>query len=283
MKKEARTIHFREAHIYLNNRINVVGGLGYELLQARSDKNDNVFGDAIVWLNDLKKVGIDIVRFSGGEPTLEIDKLVLLISKAKSLGLYTTLKTNGWWANDEEYWEKLVSSGLDFLRVTYDSSWFYEGSPLTKQISMKAIGDGRDRFKMFAVITHDTEPDLEEIRSIGPIVEVIPNSTRNEMYMVQSEQLFTNEETGKVTPYIRVHKNMYFVIDFKGRAFCSGTGIFAAENDGTLDERYLGDVRTEGVEKLYNKFVALRLQENERLNKAEMKFKRDEFQIHPRI
>lgn len=228
----------KQIHFYLNNTTNVVGGLGHELLQARVEKSDNIFNDAVDWLDDAHKLGFNVARFSGGEPMLEAGKVCALIARAHELGMYTTLKTNGFWANDESVWKQLKASGLDFLRISYDSDWFYRGSPLTKQIAMKAIGDGRKLFGMFAIITDDTEPDIEELRAIHPIVEVIAGSALDRT----SYKLQVNGEA----VYSR-----HFTVDFKGRAWTSSTGIFKAEATGELDDRYLGSLHETPMVELY--------------------------------
>lgn len=240
-------------HLYLNNKINVGKGLACNWLKASPNGKENVFDESLKWLEEAARLGFDRVRLSGGEATLEFEKLLAVIRKAKELKMWVSLKTNGWWANDETYWKELKKSGLDCLRISYDSDWFYKGSPLTKQISMKAIGDGRKLFDEFQVITDDSESDLAELEAIGVVIEVIPQSKMDMTYKFDITNTGFDPDIGKVVS--RKHEpRKDFVIDFKGRVFTHSTGIFLAENNDVLDDRYIGDLRKESFEDLYKKY-----------------------------
>lgn len=56
--------------------------------------SDAKFSDAQKNLNDLKKIGVKIIDFTGGEPLLNHD-LPRILSHAKQLGFITKLSTNG--------------------------------------------------------------------------------------------------------------------------------------------------------------------------------------------
>jgi len=242
-------------HFYLNNKINVDKGLACDWLKASPDGKESIFDEAIGWLEEASKLGFDRVRLSGGEATLEFEKLLVVIRKAKELKMWVSLKTNGWWANDEAYWKGLKESGLDCLRISYDSDWFYKGSPLTKQISMKAIGDGKKVFDEFQIITDDSEPDIAELEAIGQVVEVIPQSYMDTNYKINITYTGFDPDLAKEVSW-KFEPRKGFVIDFKGRVFTHSTGIFKAEATGELDERYLGDLRKEGFVEVYKKFSA---------------------------
>jgi phenylacetate-CoA ligase len=74
---------------------------------------------AVSLLRDMKRFGVTEVRFHGQEPTIFKD-LIPLISEAKNLGFQVGLKTNCNLLN-EDYVNKLYSSGLDTLYVSIDS------------------------------------------------------------------------------------------------------------------------------------------------------------------
>lgn len=74
------------------------------------------------WLAILQKAynqGIPHVVFTGGEPTLRQDLLVLL-EQAEELGLVTGLITDGLKLQDDEFLNNLLIKGLDHLTVILD-------------------------------------------------------------------------------------------------------------------------------------------------------------------
>ena len=72
-------------------------------------------------LNQLWKLGIPHIIFTGGEPTLRED-LPELIAHAESLGQITGINTNGRNLKDPAYVQKLVDAGLDHVQITIESN-----------------------------------------------------------------------------------------------------------------------------------------------------------------
>jgi radical SAM protein with 4Fe4S-binding SPASM domain len=68
----------------------------------------------------LSQIGIFIVTFTGGEPTLRED-LAELVQYAQDKGMVTGLITNGRKLKDKEYVTALEEAGLDFVQVTLES------------------------------------------------------------------------------------------------------------------------------------------------------------------
>jgi len=68
----------------------------------------------------LHQIGVFIVTFTGGEPTLREDLPELLLY-AQNKGLVTGLITNGRKLKDKTYVETLEKTGLDFIQVTLES------------------------------------------------------------------------------------------------------------------------------------------------------------------
>ncbi len=68
----------------------------------------------------LHQVGVFILTFTGGEPTLRED-LPELLSYGQKKGLVTGLITNGRRLRDETYVKLLEESGLDFVQITLES------------------------------------------------------------------------------------------------------------------------------------------------------------------
>jgi len=71
----------------------------------------------------LKKMGVRRINISGGEPLLRSD-IAELIDFATSLGLGTTLLTNGFLL-DEDKLQKLIESGLDSISISVDGVGAY--------------------------------------------------------------------------------------------------------------------------------------------------------------
>jgi len=71
-------------------------------------------------IDRLRKIGVFILTFTGGEPTLREDLPELLLY-AQNRGAVAGLVTNGRRLKDKSYVEKLEKAGLDFVQVTLES------------------------------------------------------------------------------------------------------------------------------------------------------------------
>jgi radical SAM protein with 4Fe4S-binding SPASM domain len=71
-------------------------------------------------IDKLSDVGVFIITFTGGEPTLR-DDLPELLLYAQKKGIVTGLITNGRKLKDPAYVKTLEDSGLDFVQVTLES------------------------------------------------------------------------------------------------------------------------------------------------------------------
>ena len=71
-------------------------------------------------IDRLSQIGIFILTFTGGEPTLR-DDLPELLQYAQNRGMVTGLITNGRRLKDKEYVKTLEKAGLDFAQVTLES------------------------------------------------------------------------------------------------------------------------------------------------------------------
>jgi radical SAM protein with 4Fe4S-binding SPASM domain len=71
-------------------------------------------------IDKLSEIGVFILTFTGGEPTLREDLPELLLY-AQMKGMVTGLITNGRKLKDNTYVEVLEKSGLDFVQVTLES------------------------------------------------------------------------------------------------------------------------------------------------------------------
>lgn len=71
-------------------------------------------------IDRLREIGIFILTFTGGEPTLR-DDLPELLQYTQDKGMVTGLVTNGRKLKDKEYTRTLEKVGLDFVQVTLES------------------------------------------------------------------------------------------------------------------------------------------------------------------
>lgn len=71
-------------------------------------------------IDRLKEIGVFILTFTGGEPTLREDLPELLLY-AQNNGMVTGLVTNGRKLKDKAYVKVLEKSGLDFVQITLES------------------------------------------------------------------------------------------------------------------------------------------------------------------
>ena len=71
-------------------------------------------------IDKLSEIGVFILTFTGGEPTLREDLPELLLY-AQNKGMVTGLISNGRKLKDKEYVAELEKSGLDFVQITLES------------------------------------------------------------------------------------------------------------------------------------------------------------------
>jgi len=71
-------------------------------------------------INKLGEIGVFILTFTGGEPTLRED-LPELLAYAQGKGMVTGLISNGRKLKDKAYVDVLEKSGLDFVQITLES------------------------------------------------------------------------------------------------------------------------------------------------------------------
>ena len=89
-------------------------------------------------IDRLSQIGIFILTFTGGEPTLRED-LPELLQYAQNKGMVTGLITNGRKLKDEDYVKTLEKAGLDFAQVTLESH-----NPKTHDLMTAAKGSWKE-------------------------------------------------------------------------------------------------------------------------------------------
>ena len=96
-----------------NNCIHCYAGGPHETDELSTDQWKRV-------IDKLHSIGVFILTFTGGEPTLREDLPELLLY-AQNRGAVTGLITNGRKLKDKSYAEQLEKAGLDFVQVTLES------------------------------------------------------------------------------------------------------------------------------------------------------------------
>lgn len=96
-----------------NNCIHCYAGGPHETYELSTDQWKRV-------IDKLHCIGVFILTFTGGEPTLREDLPELLLY-AENRGAVTGLITNGRRLKDKSYAEQLEKAGLDFVQVTLES------------------------------------------------------------------------------------------------------------------------------------------------------------------
>ena len=96
-----------------NNCVHCYAGGPHETDELDTDQWKKV-------IDHLHRIGIFILTFTGGEPTLREDLQELLLY-AQNKGAVTGLITNGRRLKDKGYVEQLEKAGLDFVQVTLES------------------------------------------------------------------------------------------------------------------------------------------------------------------
>lgn len=96
-----------------NNCVHCYAGGSHETPELSTEEWEEV-------IDQLSQIGVFILTFTGGEPTLRED-LPKLLLYAQNKGMVTGLITNGRRLKDKAYVEILEKTGLDFVQVTLES------------------------------------------------------------------------------------------------------------------------------------------------------------------
>lgn len=96
-----------------NDCVHCYAGGSHETRELTTDEWKQV-------IDRLQEVGVFILTFTGGEPTIRND-MPDLLSYGQKKGLVTGLITNGRNLTDKKYVKILEESGLDFVQVTLES------------------------------------------------------------------------------------------------------------------------------------------------------------------
>ncbi|MCL2718858.1 MAG: radical SAM protein [Lachnospiraceae bacterium] len=131
------------------------------------DLPDAKQADVIEWIKQIaNSKSIKRVSFLGGEPFLCFNELINYIKFANSLGLLTTIVTNGYWAQTEEKVDSILRelAGLDSMIVSSDK---YHLEFVDKKIVDNLInGCIKNNIDASINITAANKNEGEEIKSL---------------------------------------------------------------------------------------------------------------------
>jgi len=114
-----------------NNCVHCYTGGPHETSELTTDQWKEI-------IDRLYNIGIFLLTFTGGEPTLRKD-LPELLHYAQGKGVVTGLITNGRQLKDKEYVQRLVDAGLDFVQITLESH-----EPAVHDMITKSKGSWQD-------------------------------------------------------------------------------------------------------------------------------------------
>jgi len=83
--------------------------------------NELTFEEKLNVLDQLDKMEIPSIAFSGGEPTIHPD-FIPIVEEASKRGIYTAVATNGLAFANESFTEKALKAGLNYVEVSLDST-----------------------------------------------------------------------------------------------------------------------------------------------------------------
>jgi radical SAM protein with 4Fe4S-binding SPASM domain len=96
-----------------NNCVHCYAGGSHETAELKTTRWKEI-------IDRLSQIGVFILTFTGGEPTLRED-LPELLRYAQNKGMVTGLITNGRKLKEKEYVKILEEAGLDFVQITLES------------------------------------------------------------------------------------------------------------------------------------------------------------------
>jgi len=102
-------------------RCNLQCAYCYNPLDLSSYRDELATEEWLRVIDEAAGLGVLQIHFSGGEPTLRADDLVLMVRAARSRGLYANLITQGTFLSDALL-TRLVAAGLDHVQISLQSA-----------------------------------------------------------------------------------------------------------------------------------------------------------------
>lgn len=90
----------------------------YSLSSDRDFSGELSFAEIIVTMEDLRAFGVPVLILSGGEPLLRPD-LFTIAERAKAMGFYVGLSTNGTMIDDDKAGQ-IADAGFDYVGISID-------------------------------------------------------------------------------------------------------------------------------------------------------------------
>lgn len=121
---------------------------------------------------EVEKIDPEVLVFTGGEVTLQKERLLESLRRADEMGLHTRIVSNGWWARDmksaREMIGELTDAGLNELNTSYDDfhTDFMGPEPIVNLIEAGLESDLDDILLACIVGHEDPEYDRERIKEL---------------------------------------------------------------------------------------------------------------------
>jgi radical SAM protein with 4Fe4S-binding SPASM domain len=134
---------------------------------GRRERNELTIDEALACIDMLAREGVVFLAFSGGEPTLRSD-ILLLIERAASHGMYVAIATNGLTFADREKVRLFKDAGVSFVQISLDgcnpeTHDFFRGLPGAFRRTLKGIENCTSEGLFVEVAMTATHHNLKEV------------------------------------------------------------------------------------------------------------------------
>jgi MoaA/NifB/PqqE/SkfB family radical SAM enzyme len=120
------------------------------------------------WVTKIRNFGTERIALVGGEPLMHPD-IVALVRFCKSLGMSTSLTTNGFLLN-KQLVSELEAAGLDVMQISIDRvtpSAVTKKSLKTVERKLELLRESRIKLHLTGVICADTLDECEQVLEFG--------------------------------------------------------------------------------------------------------------------
>jgi len=155
--------------------------------------------NSLIYIGQAHYHGVSHVIITGGEPMLYPDEVRQIISFTSKLGMYTDLRTNGYWASDREATRKvlanLLEAGLGRIGLSYDS-YHAEYIPIE---NIKNILVATRELKIETYIDWVSNEDREWVKSLLDIDDTILRYTGQPLKVGRAARELDDKHFSKLT------------------------------------------------------------------------------------
>jgi MoaA/NifB/PqqE/SkfB family radical SAM enzyme len=219
----------------------VAAGDQFDLIKMELDQ-------AKTCIIELSAAGVTGISFTAGEPFLYFEDMLELIKICHSLGIYSRIVTNSFWAKDNEqtdtYIKDLQQAGLSQLRLSF-SRWHQE-HVAKENVVRAALSCQQNNLDYFVSFVSDFSAaddffeDYLRTNRLKFFPEPLIYSGRAKRYL--KKPLLTDYQDNRCT------MNCYLAPDFNLYACCDAGSHFT-----TTNAFYLGNVTKNSAQSLFTK------------------------------